>query len=945
MAFSPACHSPDMGRTLLACCLLLLLLGKLAAAGPPTLPGQLVLKLRPGATPAALAGALKQLGATGWHQKFPHARVLDLEKPGAVDLRAVYQLAVPPELALARARAVLLGTGAVEYVEPLYVRFPQYEPNDPLADSTLTNLSRSQYYLKQIRAYRAWDVVRGDSTLVIGITDGGVRLTHEDLRNRVKHNYADPINGLDDDRDGYVDNFTGWDLADNDNDAGFDPAIDHGTLVAGVAAAQPDNGHGIAGAGFNCRFLPLNIYPNTTGGAFAGFEAIEYAADHGCKVINMSWGGTGGFSRFEQDVCTYAAVNCDALLVASAGNTNADLLFYPASYDHVLSVSGVDNTDKKSPNATYSQRVDLVAPGLSVLTTYGQQVATDSGPPDADYIAVGGTSFAAPLVAAAAALVRQRFPAFTAAQVAAQLRRTTDAVDGVAGNAGFAGRLGTGRLNMYRAVAAEAREVRVTASAFDPVRQAYAPGTALRLAVTVQNLLTPVDGLTVTLTSLSPYVAVTQGTFAVGSLATLATATNAAVPFALAVATTGVPPNTTARLRYRLAAPGYQTDQFVAVLLNPDYITLDAGDLRLSVTSRGKLGYDDLAATLGDGATYQDDVPLLSEGGLLLATSPTRVADRLRTGDGNIRQSFFSLAQIGARPPGPRADQLAQGVFQDSVPAGGPAARSVGVRVRQRAYAWATAPRKDFVVLEYTLRNLTADTLKPLCAGLFMDWDLPDAPARNVAAWDTARALGYCYDPVASRVYAGVELLRGGAPAVYSFDNNAPAGSPVRLADGFSPAEKFRTVSSGTARAQRTAGGPNGADVSQVVGTRLAKLAPGDSVVVAFAVLAARSLPALQAAADAARFAYAVVLPTRAATAAPGFAAYPNPTAGALRVELPVGFGPAEVCVLNALGQVVLRRAAPGGALDLSLASLAPGVYLLRASGAGGVLMQRLLRH
>lgn len=936
-----------MDKTLRTCCLLLLFWTRLAAvwAAPPTVPGQLVLKLRPGAAPAAVAAALGQLSATGWHQKFPHALPQDLEKPGAVDLLAVYQLAVPPALALARARAVLLGTGAVEYVEPLYVREPQYQPNDPLADSTLTVVAQSQYYLKNIRAYRAWDVVRGDSALVIGITDGGVRLTHEDLRRQVKHNYADPVNGLDDDHDGYVDNFTGWDLADNDNDAGFDATIIHGTLAAGVATAQPDNGRGIAGAGFNCRFLPLNIYPNTPGGAFAGYEAIVYAADHGCQVINMSWGGAGGYSQFEQDVCTYAAVNRDAVLVAAAGNTNADLLFYPASYEHVISVSGVDYTDKKSPSATYSRRIDLVAPGIDVLTTCGQGTPTFSGPVDADYLAVGGTSFAAPLVSAAAGLVRLRFPGFTAAQVAAQLRQTADPVDGVAGNAAFAGRLGTGRLNMYRAVAAEVREVRVVASAFDPARRAYAPGAALRLAATVQNLLLPVAGVTVTLTSLSPYVAVTQGTFAAGSLATLAAADNAAAPFALAVAATGVPLNTAATLRYRLTgAGGYQTDQYVTLLLNPDYVTLDAGDLRLSVTSRGKLGYDDLAATLGEGASYQDGVALLSEGGLLLATAPTRVADRLRSTGAATRQSFFSVAQIGVAAAGPRADQQFQGAFQDTVPAAGAPARSVGVRVHQRAYAWAAAPRKDFVVLEYTLRNLTADTLKSLCAGLFMDWDLPGAPGRNVATWDTARALGYCYDPVASRVFAGVQLLRGGAPATYAIDNNAPAGSPVRLADGFSPAEKYLTVSSGTARAHRTAGLPAGADVSQVVGTRLARLAPGDSAVVAFAVLAARSLPELQAAADAARLTYAALLPTRAVAGAPGFAMHPNPTAGPLRIELPAGFGLREIQLLNALGQTVLRRPSSGTSAELDLSGLAPGFYTVRALGTGGVLAHSVVR-
>ena len=935
-----------MDRTLRTCYLLLFLFATAlaAVATPPTVPGRLVLKLRPGATPATLAGALQTLGATDWHQKFPHALPLDLEKPGAVDLQAVYQVAVPLALELGHARTVLLATGAVEYVEPLYVRAPLYQPNDPRADSTLTDVTRGQYYLKQIRAYKAWDVIRGDSSLVIGIVDGGVRLTHEDLRGHVKHNYADPINGIDDDHDGYVDNFTGWDLANNDNDAGFDQAVVHGTLVAGVAAATPNNGRGMAGAGFNCRFMPLNIYPNTPNGTFAGFEAIVYAADHGCRVINMSWGGVGGYSNYEQDVCTYAAVNRDAVLVAAAGNTNADLRFYPASYDHVISVSGVDNTDRKSSSATYSRRIDLVAPSQNVLTTYGYQGTTASGPPDADYISVIGTSLASPLVAAAAMLVRQRFPAFTAAQVAAQLRQTADPIDNVTGNAAFAGRLGTGRLNMYRAVAAPTREVRVTASAFNPMLRAYALGSAVHLAVSVQNLLQPVAGVTITLTSLSPYVAVTQGSFGVGALATLDTTGNAAKPFALAVATTGVPPNATAVLRYHIIADdGYQSDQYVELLLNPNYVTLDAGDLHLTVTSSGKLGYDDLATTIGDGATYQDGFNLLSEGGLLLATSPTRVSDRLRSSYANTRQSFFSLTQIAGRPAGPRADQLDLGVFQDTIP-GSTHVRSVGVRVRQRAYAWATAPRKDLVVLEYTLRNITPDTLKPLCAGLFMDWDLPATPTRNAAAWDSVRTMGYCYALVAPRMYAGVQLLSGGKPAVYSLDNNAPSGSPVRLADGFSPAEKFLTVSSGTAPAQRTAGLPNGADVSQVVGARLERLAPGDSVVVTFAVLAARTLPALQAAADAAHLTYTTLLPARARAAAPGFAVFPNPTAGALHVQLPAGFELTEIQVLNTLGQVVLRRIGSNVSTELDLTELAPGFYAVRALSTSGVLVRNVVR-
>ncbi|WP_310393934.1 S8 family peptidase [Hymenobacter sp.] len=919
-----------------------------AAAAPPTVPGRLVLKLRPGQQPAALEAAFRTLGARDVQQKFPHTQAPNPDIAGSVDLRGIYQFQIPATTPLARARAVLLATGVVEYVEPLYIRLPQYQPNDPMADSTLTSLTASQYYLKQIGAYRAWDVTRGDSSVVIAIVDGGARLTHEDLRPQLKHNYADPVNGRDDDGDGYVDNFTGWDLANNDNDAGYDITIVHGSLVAGVAAARADNGAGIAGAGNQCRFLPLNIYPNTPGGTFAGYEAVVYAADHGCQVINMSWGAPGGYSRFEQDALTYAAVNRDAVLVAAAGNTNADLRFYPASYDHVLSVSGVNSTDQKNASATFSYRIDLVAPGISILTTYGYHGPTSSGTADADYIAVGGTSFAAPLVSAAAALVRWQFPRLTAAQVGAQLRQTTDNIDALPANAAWAGRLGTGRLNMRRALTqTTGREVRVATSAFAPARVAYAPGDTLRLTADVQNLLQPVAGLTVTLTSLSPYLTVRQGSFAVGDLATLGRATNAAAPFRLAVATSGIPLNTTATLRYRLAASdGYQRDQYVDVLLNPDYVVLDANDLALTLTSRGNLAFDNLAGTVGTGLAYRGGVGVLYEGGLLLATSPTRVSDRLRTRNGQSRESFFSLGQATRQQPGPRADQEARVAFQDTVPVAGSRVRSVGVVVRQRAYAWATPGRRDFVVLEYSLRNLTADTLKPLLAGLFMDWDLPtpNGAGRNAAAWDSTRALGYCYAldpptvPAVPAQYAGVRLLRGGAAATYALDNNAPAGAPVRLLDGFSLAEKFLTLSSGTARAQRSTGLPSGTDVSQVVGTRLAQLAPGDSATVVFAVLAAPTLPQLQAAADAAAQVYATLLPTRPKTAVAGFAVYPNPTAGPLRVELPTGFGLSAVHVFNTLGQQVLRKEAGGASVGVSLAGLAPGLYTLRAQGTSGVL-------
>ena len=913
--------------------------GAVTAVGQP---GRLVFRLRPEFSHLAttkqiavptLVAALQRIGTTQLIQKFPNTLLPDPEQPEAVNLRLVYEIRFPATMPLDRAQGLLLATGAVEYAEPFYFRPPLYQPNDPAADS----VSGGQYYLKNVRAYGAWDISKGDTTQVIGITDTGVRFTHEDLQQQVKHNYADPINGIDDDQDGYVDNFRGWDLADNDNDPTVDRSIIvpyHGVYVSSVAAAQPDNGKGMAGVGFHTRFMPLKIYPNTPTGVFAGYEAIVYAADHGCSVINMSWGGAGGRSQFEQDAITYAAVNRDAVIVAAAGNESREVEYYPASYDHVLAVAATDAADVKSYLQTYNYRVALMAPGVSMYTAVGN---TDTG-----YTYVTGSSFASPIVAGAAALIRSRFPTYTAAQVAAQLRQTTDNTYALPGNAPYLNKLGTGRLNIQRALTSTAiREVRIISSQFSPNAAELMPGANGHLEINLVNLLQPVANLHVTLTSLSPYLTVTAGAFAVPALPTLGRAGNVDAPFQFTLAR-NTPLNSTAVLQYRLTADnGYETTQFVTVALNAGYVVLNANDLQLTLTSLGMLGYTAAGSEVGASVTYRNSSPLLYEGGLVVATSPTRVSDRIRSVKGSD-QDFYLLSQTQLSIPGARADQQARGVFQDSLPT--PARnRTVGVRVRQQAYAWSAAPHRDYVLLAYHLTNVTADTLRPLYAGLFMDWDLPPNAARNVAAWDSTRALGYVYSPADSALYTGVAVLGGGAPAYYAIDNGAASGL-VSPSNGLGNDEKFAALSHGTTTS--TAGVPNGIDVSQMIGAALPTLAPGDSATLTLAVLGGTSLPALQAAADAARQRFAQVLPIRrAAAGVVEWQVYPNPAGDRLRVTVPVAFRATELLLQNALGATILRQPF-ATATELDVRLVPAGLYLLQVRGASGLLTQRVVvRH
>lgn len=917
-----------------------------ATSAAATEPGTLIFKLKPavaGRAPQAeiapqLAAVLRTLGATQTTQKFPYTLPPTGYQPGAVDLQRVYQVWFSPAVSLQKARFALLQTGALEYVEPVYERELLRQPNDPFADSTRAD---GQYYLKTIQAYRAWDITQGDTSMVIGVLDTGMLFSHEDMQGQIKYNYADPIDSLDNDGDGYVDNFRGWDFADQDNDPAIRPTSDHGLLVAGCAAARPDNGKGIAGVGFRCKVLPIKVFSNRPGRPFGGgFEAIVYAADHGCRVINVSWGSVGGKSQYEQDVINYAAINRDAVVVAAAGNDSRDLDYYPASYENVVSVAALTAADTQ--DATYSNYVTLSAPGRDVLTTWH--------PNDNSYAAVRGSSFAAPIVAGAAALVRVRFPQYSAAQVAAQLRQTTDDIYALPANAPFRGKLGTGRLNVHRAVALTDRhQVRVVASRFAPQRPYFRPGEAVRLTADFQNQLRAVSGLTVTVTSLSPHLSVQRGSYAVGSMPTLGRTSNAAAPFLLTVAAS-VPPNTKALLRYGFAsANGYTDEQLLEVVLNPDYVVLDAGNLHVSLNSRSNLGFDDAYSGLGEGVTYEEGPSLLAEGGLLIGTSATRVADRLHndqlsSGRWRLDDDFQALAQVALRAQPLRATQEAEASFRNLPPSSEATATAVGVRVRQKASAWAEAPHRDYVVLEYELTNTSPDTLKPLYAGLYLDWDLPPAISQNVAEWDEVGSFGYVRALDSFTQYTGVKHLGGGTATYYAIDNQMISGEEVTMGNGFSTAEKFAALR-GSAT-QRTVGASTGSDVSQVAGASLGALAPGDSVTVAFALLGGNSLQSLQAAAAAAQARYrAVVLPTLPAVAPAAWQVYPNPTTGRLRVEVPTSFGARELVVRNSVGQVLLTRplAAAAHATDLNLTGWPTGLYLLQVSGLGGNLQRRVV--
>jgi subtilisin family serine protease len=240
----------------------------------------------------------------------------------------------------------------VEYAEPSYIRHTSgYTPNDPSY--------ASMYSLAKINASAAWDITKGDSAVVIGIVDSGVDYTHEDLAGNIWTNPGETgldgssndkrTNGIDDDANGFVDDWRGWDFVGGpvpvsafapDNDPHPLNGNPHGTHTAGTASAVTDNGKGVASIGFNCSIMITKHGVDVPGSNanYVGEEGILYCINNGADIVSCSWGGTNN-SQYEQDIIRYG-LSKNVIVVAAAGNGGADIIgddneivqFYPSGY-------------------------------------------------------------------------------------------------------------------------------------------------------------------------------------------------------------------------------------------------------------------------------------------------------------------------------------------------------------------------------------------------------------------------------------------------------------------------------------------------------------------------------------------------------------------------------------------------------------------------------------
>ena len=394
------------------------------ATEPQFVPNEVLVQFRPDTTENDRAAARNAVGAVAGNALRGSAGRLER---------------LPTALEVANAIAILEALPQVEFAEPNWIVQHQATSNDPYyTDGLLWGMygngsSPANEFGSQAGELWARGFT-GSSSVYVGVIDEGIDFNHPDLAANIWTNPFDPVDGLDNDGNGYVDDVRGWDFFNNDNSIYDGSASDlemdaHGTHVAGTIGARGGNGAGVAGVNWNVTIIGAKFLGPDGGTTADAVEAVNYITDlktrHGLSVVatNNSWGGGSYSTALHQAIIN--AAKQDILFIAAAGNLARDndaIATYPAnykttvgagsvtaaSYEGVISVASITSTGGLSSFSNFgATTVDVGAPGSGIYSTKPQNGYGD----------FSGTSMATPHVTGAAAVYKAMVPGGTAAQI------------------------------------------------------------------------------------------------------------------------------------------------------------------------------------------------------------------------------------------------------------------------------------------------------------------------------------------------------------------------------------------------------------------------------------------------------------------------------------------------------------------------------------------------
>jgi len=716
----------------------------------------------------------------------------------------------------------------VEYAEPRYIYQTGLVTNDPIENDFVEFHNFDQ----------AWELVSNTEDIIISIVDSGVNYDHEDLRGKQWLNEDEiPNNGIDDDGNGFVDDYLGWDFVDidengsrtEDNDP-FGTFSSHGTHVAGIATATPNNGLGLVGAGYNARYMAVKVGglqddPSTSNDESraiqAGYEGILYSIINGADIINCSWGGAGIASQFQQDIIDLGR-DSGSLIVVSAGNAASDAENYPADYENVLSVGALGSGNVIASYSSFGAEVDVFAKGTirsSVGTTPNQ------------YATFSGTSMSSPVVAGLAALVKAKYPNFTPEQIENQIKNSSISIepDNITS---LQSKLGSGKINALTAVGPPQPNIFIRSEEY-----LNSEGDDLgisengTLSITLSNSGGTTTNLSATINSLSENIIIPSTSILIGEIVNDGQRT-IEVPILL---NEGILESLTGEISIDLV--DNTLDYNASEILIFDrllYRVSNVNNLALSFSGNGNIGFYDAensSGGIGFVPNHQTadffKANLLYEGGIILGANNKIISNVRGLEEEPYDQDFDPIEFYSIKTPGDISDSDGRAVFTSS-----DTSSIENVRITLNTYAYEDPSTSNSIILNYILENVSPTlALSEVYFGIFNDWNIGD-PSNNSTSYNSINDILVIEESGLSEYPKTALATFGNTSSVLAINNNyqgANSNFRFNINDGFTINEKNNSIKSGVRNTNifKT-------DVSAVVATGPYFIPPRSSVSLGF---------------------------------------------------------------------------------------------------------------
>jgi len=604
--------------------------------------------------------------------------------------------------------------GIVEIAEPIYIPSVtgEFVPNDPLLDL--------QQMHQQMKSYEAWDIYQGDPNVIVGISDTGVLQVHEDLEESIWINENEiPDNDIDDDGNGYVDDYNGYNFAfqlDDTKRGNTYSTNPHGTGTAGLSSATVNNDIGVAGTGFKTKMFPFKTTIDGSNGIYFGYESILYCALNDIDVVNCSWGGHS-YSCVNESVIDYCIAR-DLIIVSGAGNHYSTKPFYPAAYKGVCAVGVTEPQDTIIPMSGRGYYVDIMAPGHKSWTTTN----------DSAYGSFCCTSGSSPLVAGMLGIIKGLHPELNNRQVVEFAKNCTDDISDINPNYKY---YVPGRMNMLKAVTQDPFSlagIDVESYQFvkkgESQRSRFLIGDTITCSINIHNYLGDANDLTFNLIILDDSDASLKIIEASYSIEQLKNGDDATIKFEVEIEKENI---NQVLLRLDMNCDECENDYLMIPFYpSSNFINIENNGMELSLSDNGRIGYSDPPYNLqGIGFSYLNSCSYIWESGIICTENRERVISQVRNID-SLPQNDFVIINPYLSPD---KDKI---LLSDN---NAPQEKRIGLEISSQYEL--SQIEEPCVKINLDIKNISGRDLRDFSIAYFFDWDIGVAGDSNRAIINT----------------------------------------------------------------------------------------------------------------------------------------------------------------------------------------------------------------